>query len=396
MARVHRIDSGTLAKPVKRPDGTIIVEARLARSGVQTYRNADGSERREYRPDSEVFNPASMASFRLVPVTNGHPPKMLDASNATQYAVGSVGENIRRDGKWMIAPIVVYDANTIREMYAGKNQVSNGYECDLVMRAGVSPDGERYDCEQTNIAGNHLAIEHNARAGKDAAARMDAAWSIDDREQRNDGAYMDLAQALAALNEANQKLGKHKERADALETENKDLKARADKAEAERDASKERADKAERERTDAANGQAAIVGERVALIAAASKILGVDITKPFAQQVARIDGADRNIAALDERGLKLAVIKHVTNADCANDASGKPRSMDYINARYDAAAETAVASADTFRGANNALEQHRLDSGKTTQARKDAAAEYAKMVDENRNAWKRVAHGDQK
>lgn len=373
---------GTLAKPIRRADGTMLVEARIARSGVQSYRNADGSERREYRSDAAVKK--SMDSFRLVPVTNSHPPRMLTADNATQYSVGAVGENLRRDGVWIVAPLVIHAAQAVNDVLAGKNQVSCGYECDLVMQPGVSPDGERYDCSQEEILGNHLAIEHSARAGKDAAIRMDAAYQVS-------GDYMDLAQALAALALANNKIGELTARVDTADKALIVASARADKSDAERDAAKELAAKAEAARNDAANGQSALVDARVALLASAGRILGADIAKPLATQVVRVDGKDAAITTFNERALKLAVIKHVTNADCSgsNPATGKPFSSDYVDARYDFAVEQAAASADTFRGANNAIEATRSQGATGGTSRADTVSEYNKMVDENRNAWKK-------
>jgi hypothetical protein len=174
--RVRRIDLGTLAAPVRRADGTVIVEARIARSGVQTYRNADGSERIEYRPPAEVDR--AMKSLRLVPLTNLHPPAMLDAGNARTYSVGAVGENIRKDGRWIVAPLAVHDKRTVEQMDSGElRQTSAGYECELDETPGTTPEGERYDCVQRAIDHNHVALVPNARAGKDAAVRMDAAIS---------------------------------------------------------------------------------------------------------------------------------------------------------------------------------------------------------------------------
>ena len=58
MQTVTRIDRGRLKAPVRRADGTMVVEGNLARTGVQTYYNKDGSKRVEYRPEEEVFAPA--------------------------------------------------------------------------------------------------------------------------------------------------------------------------------------------------------------------------------------------------------------------------------------------------------------------------------------------------
>src|SRR4051812_24486447 len=167
--RVHRIDRGELASPVKRSDGTMIVQARFARTGVQVYSNPDGTPRREYRPATNVFDQASIDSFKLVPFTNNHPPEMVSATNARQYAVGAVGQDVHQDGNWLVGTIVIHDAVTIKEMESGKTEISNGYDCDLEMTPGVSPEGDRYDAIQTNISGNHVALVWNARAGHEAA-----------------------------------------------------------------------------------------------------------------------------------------------------------------------------------------------------------------------------------
>ncbi len=120
MTRVRRIDYSTLKAPTRRADGTLVADALLTRTGVFTYRNPDGTERREYRPPTEVFKADALESFRLVPLTDDHPPVMLNAQNARQYSVGCVGENIRKDGRFVAATIAVHDAGTIAKMDGGK------------------------------------------------------------------------------------------------------------------------------------------------------------------------------------------------------------------------------------------------------------------------------------
>jgi hypothetical protein len=330
--KVKRVDIGVLGKPQRRADGTMIVQARFARTGVQVYRNMDGSERREYRPDTAVFDRASLDSFKLVPVTNDHPPDMLTADNIRQYSVGTVGQDVHRDGKWMVGSIVIHDAATIRDMENGKTEVSNGYEADLDMTPGISPDGERYDCVQTNILGNHLAIVHNARAGKDAAVRMDAAFNDDTQLEVYS---MELAEAL-------QELGKQKARADQAVADLATMKSRADKLEGERDEAKLKADKAEQARKDAVDAAPKQIRARMDLEQKASSILG----KEF-----KMDGAT-------DRKVKCAVIKHISNVDVADD-----KSDDYVSARYDAALERAEASKDAFVEVQTAIDRNHADTG---------------------------------
>jgi hypothetical protein len=374
--RVRRIDLGTLAAPVRRADGTIVVEARIARTGVQTYRNADGSTRVEYRPDAEVSK--AMTSLRLVPLTNLHPPTMLDAGNARAHSVGAVGENIRRDGKWIVAPLAVHDGATVKQMDSGElRQVSAGYECELDETPGTTPDGERYDAVQREITHNHVALVPNARAGKDAAVRMDAA--ISDEEAPRRSTVMDLQQALAALAAAQEKLGAEKSRADSAVHAHADLQKRFDVLQAERDDAKEKLAKADKARTDAEAAVPGKVKARVALETQAREILGAH----FDAEEGDEGEPEQKFDAMSDREIKLAVIKQVTDFDVPAD-----KSDEYVNARFDAACERASASADTFRAANDIIAGNHthMDALAVEQAKTDKAREA--MLEANRNGWR--------
>ena len=141
------------------------------------YRNADGSTRREYRPQEEVAKADSLESFQFVPFVDDHPDAgTVNATNARKYTVGTVGESVHFDAesRHVIAPIIVHDAATVEKMERGKVQLSCGYVCDVVHEAGVSPDGEHYDAIQRNIRGNHVALVSTGRAGPEARVRMDS------------------------------------------------------------------------------------------------------------------------------------------------------------------------------------------------------------------------------
>ncbi len=173
---VIRLDVGTLAKPVRLDNGFLRVDAHVTRAGVLTYRNPDGSLRREYRPDTEVFSKESLDSMQLKPVTDEHPPKLLTAANASSYQRGSVGERVRRDGDKVALSMLVTDAGLIEKMDSGESrECSCGYTCDVEDGAGVSPEGERYDCTQRNIRYNHVAVLPRGRAGSQVRVHMDGA-----------------------------------------------------------------------------------------------------------------------------------------------------------------------------------------------------------------------------
>ena len=76
-------------KARRNEDGFIHDTPVLTRTGVFIYRNADGSERREYRPPDEVFAQDSLNAYKGIPITRGHPGKVT-SSNAKNHTIGTV------------------------------------------------------------------------------------------------------------------------------------------------------------------------------------------------------------------------------------------------------------------------------------------------------------------
>lgn len=172
----YRIDRGNLSKPVKMSNGWLRIDGRITRTGVFTYRNNDGTMRRELRLPEEVFKTDAMQSFALVPVTDEHPPGFLDAKNTREYARGSVAGTLRKDGEFIAGELLVTDADLIQKLEKGAaRELSCGYNCDLDEAPGVTSDGLRYDAIQRNIRGNHVAVVAKGRAGPEARVRMDGA-----------------------------------------------------------------------------------------------------------------------------------------------------------------------------------------------------------------------------
>lgn len=355
-----RYDRGTL-RPVRRlPNGQLRADAYLTRTGIFIYRNPDGSERREYRPPEEVFNQDSLESFQMVPLTDNHPPEMVTAENCKQYAVGSIGETVRKDGDKIAASLVVFDKATIDKLEAGKVQLSCGYEADVIDKPG-EVDGMRYDAIQTNIRGNHVAIVDTGRAGPDVRVRMDAAIMVEDTacvptssEDAKKESTMDIETLKKQVADLEAKLATEKTRADQAE-------AQRDSKEAELKALQEKLDTAEKARTDSENS----IGDKVrARVNLETKALGYL-------------GKETDLAALTERQIKCAVVKKLDNVEIAEE-----KSEDYVTARFDAAIERADK-------ADEALANARVDAEAAKDAPADAEKQaYQKMVEKNRNAWK--------
>lgn len=174
---VKRYDEITLNDTTKiTPEGFLETTAIVTRTGIFEY-VVDGKVRREFRPDSEVFSQESLNSMQLKPVTVGHPSVPVTSKTIKQLQVGSVGQNVRRDGQYVKAPIVITDEAAINDIKNGRNKISMGYNVEMVEEAGVY-QGERYDAIQTKIRYNHLAIVDRARAGNAAQIKLDRADGI--------------------------------------------------------------------------------------------------------------------------------------------------------------------------------------------------------------------------
>lgn len=154
------------------PEGFLIARPRVARSGIQVYRGRevgrpDLDQVRIYRPEDQVFSKDSMHTYAHRPVTNDHPPVQVDATNWKRFAVGQTGDEVLRDGQFIRVPMVLMDADTVRDVEDGKRELSLGYTMDLVWDSGETPDGQHYDAVQTSIRANHLAVVATARGGPD-------------------------------------------------------------------------------------------------------------------------------------------------------------------------------------------------------------------------------------
>ena len=155
------------------PEGFLRVRARIGRTGVHLYRAdelgppagfAAGDTVRVYRPPEAVFSPDAMASFAGKPVTDGHPPAMVDAGNWKRYAVGQSGPAVEPDGDHLVTDLLIADAAAVARVEAGA-QLSNGYLADFDFTPGTTPDGALYDAVQSNIRGNHIALVDAGRCG---------------------------------------------------------------------------------------------------------------------------------------------------------------------------------------------------------------------------------------
>lgn len=154
----------------KTTDGYLVADARVARTGIQTYRGyelgkPDVSEVRVYRPPAEVFATDAMRSFAHRPVTNDHPSVPVTPDNWRDHARGQTGDEVVRDGEFIRVPLMLTDAAIIAAVESGKRELSMGYAAELDFTPGITDAGEKYDAVQKNIRANHLAVVTTARGG---------------------------------------------------------------------------------------------------------------------------------------------------------------------------------------------------------------------------------------
>lgn len=330
---VKRFDKTGELKVVRTESGFLRADAALTRTGVFHYRLADGSVRREFRPDSEVFAAAALESFEMLPLTLGHPEDvpdgLVDAKTVGPLQVGTVGDSIRREDQLVVARVAIHRADAVEAVENGTaRELSVGYVCDVEETAGQFA-GEAYDAIQRRIRGNHVAIVERGRAGPEARIRLDAHGGerIDAPPAPNaaprpevttmkvklsNGVEIDVDDKLAPL--LQHELASEAKRASTAE-------ARADAADAK---AKDLATK-----LDAAVDPKAVearVQSRLALTTSATKVLGADV---------KLDGLDD----LAVRKLVVAKVFPAVKLD--------GRDATYVEAMFDAALAMPAPAAST-------------------------------------------------
>ncbi len=173
-------DSVALGDTIITDAGYLEAAARTARTGVQQYMGSelgrpDLGVVNLYRDEADVFDKQSLATFSKLPITNDHPPgRVINADNWKDFAVGTTGDDVLRDGEYLKIGLKITDAAAVQAVKAGKRELSVGYTADIVWQDGTTPDGTPYHAIQKNIIANHVAIVGRGRAGHEA--RIGDSW----------------------------------------------------------------------------------------------------------------------------------------------------------------------------------------------------------------------------
>lgn len=363
-------------------EGFLTVPARISRTGIQEYMASEmGLADREpdeiikvYRPEEEVFDDLSLSSFSNKPVTNDHPPELVNPKNAKQYQVGSSAFEITRDGMFVKTVLTITDEETIRQIESGKVELSNGYTADIEWTSGISPNGERYDAIQRNIKGNHVAVVERGRAGFSCRVADNKPEQGDKSEMAKitiDGVDYEVSEQAA------QAVGKLQ--ANLADTEKKALK--------EADTVKEKDEEMEKAKDEAKKTEDSLKAQ---LDDAKSKIPSFETLDNMVANrslfIDAIKSIDPEIEWLgkDEDNLR----KEIVSAKCPN-VQMDSASNDYIKARFDILVEDAKLNS-----------QHALDDAFTKQVKTDDSNKIEdtratdviareKFMEDSRNAWKK-------
>jgi hypothetical protein len=170
---------GAFRKVEDTPQGGILVPAYVTRTGVFEYTRTDGTKVRELRHPEDVFSKDSLASLRGAPVTVGHPNDAVRADNWRTLAVGTTERVKVKDAKFVSARLRVQDSSTVAAVKRGDLvECSMGYSTTVVEEAGTY-EGEPYDCRQTDILYNHVALGPKdwGRAGPEVRLQLDSPYT---------------------------------------------------------------------------------------------------------------------------------------------------------------------------------------------------------------------------
>lgn len=373
-------DAVTVAGTRRRDDGYLVADARIARTGIQTYLGSEVGKPdmalvKVYRPGTEVFADATLKSAAHRPVTNDHPSTPVTSENWRQHAVGQTGDEIAGEGIFIRVPLMVSDEAAIKDIEAGKQELSAGYTCDLDFTAGTTPTGEAYDAIQKNIRINHVAIVQRGRAGPQVRIGDANAWGIapltSDVETKGnrsmttrtitvDGLSVELADKDAQIVQRTLD-GLTKQIADAATAQ----------AKADADHAKTIADK-----------DSALAKKDAEIDDLKAKVVDGPALDKLVQARADLITVAKTIAKdVKTEGLTDGAIRKAVVAAKLGDEAIKDKADAYIDARFDILAEDAAKTADPFRAVVQNGIQSNDGAGEANKA-------YAGHISNLQDAWK--------
>ena len=338
-----RYDTALISKISKDPN-TGFLHAKnvpIARVGVFPYRTVNDDVVMEAKLPTELLSDSTVESANNKPITDGHPSELVTAENSKTLMKGFTAENAHVDGDMVKVDMTITDADLIKEIGDGKEELSIGFKTEVVPVQGEY-QGVHYDSVQRNIQINHVAVVDKGRAGHSVRITGDSAEmvikekgeSMETTKVMLDGANVTVALADAdQVAKSNTDLADLKKQLADAQAKEKELQDKIDKIQGKADAADELQKKADeaQAKADAADKQIAELqgklksyeGDGLDKMIEAKLALEKD-AKPFL-------GDSYDFAGKSDKDIKVAVIKAIDDSFDAKD-----KSSDYINAFFDA------------------------------------------------------------
>lgn len=192
-----------------------------------------------YRPESELADPETINSFKLIPIIDDHTmlgPREDGLTPAEAKGTqGVVGEDVAFKSGVLYGNLKIFSETLKRLIESGKRDLSLAYRCVYEKLAGTY-NGQDYQYVQRKLRGNHLALVDQARC---AVAVLDSMTmdsfdlnlkGMDMTEDEKKAAEAKAAADKQAADSANiaEAIAGLTKRLDAMDTAIKEIKAAAD------------------------------------------------------------------------------------------------------------------------------------------------------------------------
>lgn len=127
-----------------------------------------------YRPAEELAKQETIDSFKLMPFVDDHTWLGDEGVDPGELPLsGMTGEQVYWEAPYLKSNIRWFSDAMKEALDSGKKELSPGYKYDVYKQNGIF-DGKAYTYVQRNLRGNHLALVDTGRTGHDVAV-MDSA-----------------------------------------------------------------------------------------------------------------------------------------------------------------------------------------------------------------------------
>lgn len=306
-----RYDTAPINKIEVDPDSGFLnaKDVPIARVGVFPYRKSDGSTDMEAKLPQYLLSDSTVESANAKPVTDDHPPVMLNKDNVRKYMQGFTATNAHVSDNTLRVDLIICDSALINDISHGKEELSIGFRTELQPVSGEF-NGTKYDSVQSNIQINHVAVVDRGRAGHsirltgDSASMVVRNDSTDNDSQHNnseesedmktkqvilDGNTITIAEEDAeTVAKTNNKIANQEGQIAKWQAQIKELQKKIEDAKANKNSQnsgsdeesskeieklKKKTDSLEKEKEEMSNKLDSMVEDRVALIDSAGKYL---------------------------------------------------------------------------------------------------------------------------